>query len=685
MLRLPRLRSSVRFALPAAAAVALALAACGAAGVVKGPAGKSFTGCLPLTGTSRTQLRLGPDGRHLYWTEQVRLHGYEDAWPSTAIVRWPLDGGPVETLTNVLENPYRVLADGRVVGIRKDAGVAVWGPAGTELVSLSGTIGHLEALASNDTVIYQEGESIWRQPVHRQAARWLAYGDTLLGVDGDSVFVRNRDGDGKDHLLRIDGHTAAATELPWLDDVAKAVPGALIVQNDLGIGVRAPEGGEIKPLLTGAGWQLRVGPDGGKAWRRVGPRLDGAIVTAAGADAVPAVLGGDSLEGFVRTPDGRVAYLVGHDLDGDDTVTTGDEVDLCLASAASKEVRVEPRTAPARWRKAGEVVAGLVKDRLGGGTWHFASGDEVPGLYVETPKTLATGPTTRALLFDDVRAFAGAVSAATGDRTLFIDLTYGDGKRGFGEWWSGTGRRVAWAGTGGATVPDLADYDVLITTTDLRDYVIEGADEDADEGGAGSTMAVCSGTVKNLSDRVLVELVADCVSGIDDDVIEVTPADLRPGQTGRFEGLVRRADGANLAVSIHTGNGRDEVPGFPEHRHRRYVKLEAAAAEVVDRTRLVYKDASVGGATVTVQLSVLPPDDFNKWSMQAQKQAAGTAHEILEQLGPTILGAGTNEDLRRKLAGELVEAEEDYEVRLRINAGERTWWYADGELTTDDD
>ena len=662
MLRLSRFDLAARAG--ACAFAVLALAGCPPRHDARAPAGagNGFTGCLPLTGTSRAALRLGPGGSHLYWTEQVRLHGYEDAWPSTEVVRWPLAGGPVERLTNLLENPYRVLGDGRVVGVRKDAGVAVWGPAGSELVSLSGTVDHLELLGSEQAVVYREGESIWRQAVHRQAATWLGYADALLGVDGDTVYIRNRPpDDSKDRIYQVDAITGKVTELPYIEDVAKAVPGGLVIQNALGLGVRAPDGGEVKPAATGEGWQIRVGPEAVKAWRKVGPRLDGVIITGAGADPVPPVLGADSLEGFVRVPDGRVAYLIGHDLDGDGEVTTGDEVDVCLARADSKEVKVEPRGVPTRWRQGGEVIATLVKDRLGGGTWHFAAGDAVPGLTIKTPRTRAD----RAAMWADVREFAAAVAAATGDDTMFIDITYGDDKRAFSEWWAGTGRRVAWAGTGGATVPDLADYDALITTSELED-IVDG-DEDSDsESGDGSSRARCAGSVKNTSDHVLVEMVADCVSGTDDEPIEVEPPNLAPGQIGHFAGFVHHASGANLAVSVHSGNGRDEIAGFAEDRHARYVKLDQVADLVLDRTRLIYRDASANGGSVAIHLSA--PDDFDRWSGQAQELATGTAQDVLEKAGGELFGGAATD-----------------KIRLRITAGDSSWTFEDGHLTAADD
>ena len=662
------LRSAhVALVLSGLATAAAGTTACTPKAAVHGPVGKAFTGCLPLTGTSRSALRLSPDGAYLYWTEQVRLHGYEDSWPSTMVVRWPVAGGDPEPQTNLLENPYRVLSDGRLVGIRKDAGVTVWSPSGSELVSLSGNIDHLELLAGEQAVVYREGSSIYRQPVHRQAATWLAYADALLGVDGKDVYIRNEDGDRKDHLERVDGTTGAVTELPWIDNVAKAVPGALVIQDGRGISLRPPDGGEVKTVLPGTGWEVRVGPDGVKAWKRVGPRLDGAIVTAAGADTLPPVLGGDSLEGFVRLPDGRLAFLVGHDLDGDSEVTTGDEVDVCLARADSKEVRVEPRSAPLRWRAAGDAVAAFVKDRLGGGTWHFAAGDAVPGIYVETEATRGDDAAVRA----DLRALAAAIAKATGDITLFADIKYGGGQRGFSEWWSGTGRRVAWSGTGGATVPDLADYDVLIDTEELADV-----DLDEEEGGGGPTMAHCRGTVKNTGDHELRELVADCVSGVEDEPLDVEPPNLQPGQVGRFDGLVRRASDASLAVSVHSGNGRDELPGFEKNRHERYVRLARAAAEIADRTYLVYQDASVAGNEVTVRLKA--PPEFVRWSDKESKAAA--AQEVLTRLGPVILGAGTPAELRRKLRGEQVDSEGRYTITLSITAGDATWTYEDGRL-----
>ena len=88
VLRLSRFDLAARAG--ACAFAVLALAGCPPRHDARAPAGagNGFTGCLPLTGTSRAALRLGPGGSHLYWTEQVRLHGYEDAWPSTEVVRW---------------------------------------------------------------------------------------------------------------------------------------------------------------------------------------------------------------------------------------------------------------------------------------------------------------------------------------------------------------------------------------------------------------------------------------------------------------------------------------------------------------------------------------------------------------------------------------------------------------------
>lgn len=643
-----------------AGAATLSLAACPSPRGPRSPTGAGFTGCLPLPGNSRSALRLGPDGRYLYWTEQVRLHGYENAWPGTQIVRWPVAGGPVENLTALMENPYRVLSDGRVVGIRKDAGVTVWSPTGAELVSLSGEIDHVELVAGEQAVVYRLGESIWHQPIRREAAHWLGYADALLGVDGAVVYVRNADGDG-DHLIAVDTATGKRTDLPWQDDVIKALPGALVIQNGLGIGLRPPAGGPTQTVLTGSDWQIVVGPDAVKPWRRVGPRLEGALVTAAGADYLPPVLGGDSLEGAVRLPDGRIAYLVGHDLDGDDEVTSGDEVDLCVAPASAKVVRVEPRQAPARWRDLGPKLTKLLDERLGGGTWHFAAGDGVPGVYLE----VAARDRDRATMWSEVRAMSDAMIAATGDTTLFVDLTYRDGKRAYSEWWATTGRRVAWAGTGGATVPDLADYDA-VTTTSALDYLVD-FDDDSGEVGDGSRMARCIGTVVNTSDRRLTQLAADCASGVEDEPLEITPPDLGPGQIGRFDGVVKVKAGESLWVSVHSGNGRDEIPSYSRDRHQRQLALEAAANEILDRARLVYRNASADSGVVTVYLAPGPNEKFAAWSGQGQEQAAAVAEEVLRKVGAAALG-GVDGD----------------ELRLQISTSGATWTYADGHLTGGD-
>ncbi|HVV82787.1 MAG TPA: hypothetical protein VHE35_06890 [Kofleriaceae bacterium] len=682
MLRAVRLPSPAPRAL--AAVLLLGVAACPAPRAPRGPAvgvGKGFTGCLPLAGTSRASLRLGPDGHYLYWTEQVRLHGSDDSWPSTEVVRWPIDGGPVEPLTSLVENPYRVLPDGRVLGLRKDAGVTLWTPSGSEVISSATNVEHMELLADQQAVVYLAYGAVWRQPLDREGASWLAAADSLLGVDGNTVITRGSDSDGGGHLYQVDAASGKETELPAQDDAVKAVTGALVTQSDAGVGVRPFGGGDVKTVLGGSGWDLKVGPDGVKAWRRVGPRLDGAIVSSAGAELMPPVMGGDSLEGFVRLPDGRIAYLIGHDLDGDQEVTTGDEVDVCLAAAGAHEVRVEPRTAPIRWRKAGAAIDAFVKDTLGGGTWHFASGDAVPGLYVVDA---AVKRKDEAAIRDDVRKLAATVADTTGERTMFIDLTYADGRRGFSEWWSDTGRRITWAGMGGATVPDLADYDVTFKGQFDEVKPAAGSGSGDDGGGDGSdgddgdlTHWRCRGTVTNHSNRTLVKLFADCVGGNDDRKIEVHPQELAPGQTGTFDEVVDRRGTNVLAVSIHTGGGFNEVPGFDEDRHLRYIALDKLAADIADRTDLVYKDTDAGSGTVTVKLAALPPVDhqarFSAWSGQAQEQAAAGAYELLDRANTSAPLDASGKTL---LGGDKGDA-----LVLRISDGERSWDYQDGHLT----
>ncbi len=656
----------------------LSLSACPAPRSPRGPSqAPDFTGCLPLTGTSRSALRLGPDGRYLYWVEQVRLHGYEDAWPETAVVRWPVAGGAVERLTTLLDNPYRVLADGRLVGARKDAGVAVWGPSGAELVSFSGTIEELELMPGDDVVVYRMGGSIWRQPIHREGARWLAYASSLLGVDGDTAIIRTDEG-----LVRVDVSSGKQTSLIGEDDVIKAYGGGLVIERPDGIAVRPLAGGALSTVLAGSDWQVRLAPDGVRAWHKVGPRLEGAIVlggpgrgaapsdadASARVDRLPPVLGGDSLEGFVRLPDGRVAYLIGHDLDGDDTVTTGDEVDVCLAADKVALVRVTPRAIPERWRAAAPAITALVDSLLGGGAWHFGAGDGLPGIYVEAK---ANGrDRERPTIWADTRAVAAAVGEATGDPTLFVDIEYADERRGYSEWWSVAGRRVAWAGVGGATVPDLADYDALIDIDKLE--LIVGAtgdadeeadeDEDEDEAPAGRR-ALCAGKVVNRSQRRLVDVVADCVSGVDDEVVEVFPPNLAPGETGRFEGVVTVGDDDSLAVSIHSGEGRDEVPAFSTKRHALYEALAAAAFRVLDRTYLVYRSARSADGETVVYLSA--PDDFARGADRNRERAASTAFAILDPLDREAFGGKQGDRLVLQLTDD-----ED-----------ASWSYRDGELS----
>lgn len=602
------------------------------------PAASAST-CLDLPGTSRASLRLSADGKQLFWYELVPYYGYDDTWSRPRIVAWDLGGAAApHALTDIVGAPYRVLDDGVLVGVN-DGGLVVWRDGIAELVSNHDTIDHLEVLGDNRTVVYAAAGAIWQQPLHRTSSRLITDADELVGVDGDAIIVW-RSGRSGQTLVRREVTSGTERTLPTPDgELVKTVGRTMIVRQSGGIALQPMAGGPARRVLEGE-WHTYLAPDGIKAWRAEGHHIDAAIVTDAGAEQLPGVDGADALVGFVRLPDKRIAYLVGHDIDGDDEVTTTDEDDVCIG-AADKPLAITPRAAPKRFAAAVPAFEALATS-LGTPHWRVNGTGETPGV------TFSGGSRRddRARRWADVGRAAGAVTEAVGDPTFDVAIEYEDGGRALAEWDASTGKRVRWAGVGGALVPDPSAYDVEISTETLVR---------ADDG-----TVTCAGTVTNHTDRVLEDLAVDCVGGTTDKAIPVFPTSLRPGATGHFTGTTASDHDGALLATVHRPSTGESFLTYEPARAARYERIAAAAAEVVDRARLTVWDWS-GGAEVGVVL--WGPTDFGDYSDAARESAAEIAYDVLKRVD------------RAAFLGEANSA-----LALTIRSGSDVWTFDGKEL-----
>lgn len=609
------------------------LAGCrpGAPAAPAAPAG----GCLPLPGTARASLRLAPDGRALYWHERVAFYGYRSTWPALRVARWELGAAAAAEVVDGAGAPFRVLGDGAVVAVG-ESGVVVARAGNAELVSAHDRIEHLEVLADGATAIYLAAGALWRQPLHRVAARRLAAAEALAGLDGDRVVYWR---DGALWSQPAGGGVERAEAVPD-GELVKVLDGAAIVVRADGVAVQPLAGGPARLVLPGT-WEVRPAPDGVRAIRKDGARIEAAIVTAAGADRLPGVRGGADLVGFVRLPDRRVAYLIGHDTDGDGELTTGDEDDLCVGPADAP-LAVTPRTAPLRLAAAAPALDRLAAD-LGLTRWRVSGLGEVPLVTFEGGDRRHD----QARRWADVGRVGLAVAAATGDPALNVVIEYGDGGRALSEWDASAGARVRWAGTGIALVPDPASYALELQLDTLT------RDDDG--------LVTCAGSLTSRADRPLTDLVIDCVGGDVDIPVPVFPRVVAPGQTARFSGTTAGDPGGVLVASVHRLASGETFLAHEPARAGRYARIAAAAATVLDRTRLTLWDWS-GGAEVTLELWA--PRDFGEYSSTARELAAALAHELLARVDRAdFLGAP------------------DAALVLTIHAGGATWTFDGATLT----
>jgi hypothetical protein len=355
---------------------------------------------------------------------------------------------------------------------------------------------------------------------------------------------------------------------------------------------------------------------------------------------MPGGTGADARGGFVRLPDKRVVYLVGHDVDGDDEMTNADEDDVCIGPA-SAPLAVTPRSAPRRWLAAAPRLQAFAA-LLGAERWRFSGTGEVPGV------TFSGGDRRhdRARRWADVGRAAAAVAEAVGDPTFDVVIEYEDGGRALAEWDPSTARTVRWAGIGGALVPDPSAYEVELSTSALAR---------ADDGSV-----TCAGTVSNRTTRVLEGLAVDCVGGETDQPIPVFPTSLPPGATAHFTGTTPADEDGALVATVHRPSVGESLLTYEPARVERYERIASAAAEVVDRARLTIWDWS-GGAEVGVVLWA--PSDFGSYSDAARTLAAEIAFDVLGRVD------------RRVFLGE-----PDSALALTIRAGGETWTYDGKQL-----
>ncbi len=592
--------------------------------------------CLDLPGTARASLRLAPDGRSLYWYERVPFYGYRNSWPRDRIVRWDIGDPSPRPITDVAGAPFRVLDDGGIVA-SGDSGVIVWRDGVTELVSEHDEIDHLELTGDGAAAIYGAGGAVWRQPLHRATATRLGAADALVAVSGDDVITMSGD-----FLFALDARTGGKPRPLAIPDgeLVKVLGNQMILRRDDGLGLQGIAGGPASTVLPGD-WRTYLAPDGVRAFRVVGERIEVAIVNPTGVERMPDVIGATAVTGAVRLKDGRVAYLVAHDTDGEDGITTGDEHDVCLGDG-QHPLEVTKRRVPRRFAEATAALDKLAAS-LGASSYHFAGTGSMPALTFSG----ASRKADRAARWAAVRGAGKAVAEQLASPALDVIIEYDDGGRALSEWDARSGRRVAWAGVGAALVADPADYEVDIATETLA----------RDDKGT----ITCAGSITNRTDRPLAGLVVDCVGGDGDTPIPVFPTTVPPGQVARFSGTTAGDADGSLVASVHRPDSATNFLTYDPKRAARFERIAAAAAEVVDRSRLTVWDWS-GGVQVGVEL--WGPADFTDYSDAARSMAAEIAYDILVKVD------------RAAWPGEAGAP-----LELTIRAGDSVWTYDGKELT----
>jgi hypothetical protein len=288
---------------------------------------------------------------------------------------------------------------------------------------------------------------------------------------------------------------------------------------------------------------------------------------------------------------------------------------------------VTPRQVPRRWLAAVPALDRLAKS-LGTTGYKFASAGELPALTF----TGAGRAADRAARWAAVRRAGAAVTEALGDPGLNVIIEYDDGGRAMSEWDTRSAKRVAWAGVGGALVPDPSDYEVELATDTL-----------ATTPPAPSPAPLAH----QRTARTLAGLVVDCVGGGSDTPIGVP--DLGAAHSG-----------ALLRTTMKRRRQPDRLGPPPQRRdflaydrvRRRFERIAAAAAEVADRSRLTVWDWSGGVRGVGSGARRL-----HRLSSAAQVMAAGSPRRPRQARSQDLAGRS-----RRPIA-------------LTIHAGNEVWTY----------
>ncbi|MEZ4400387.1 MAG: hypothetical protein R3B06_10235 [Kofleriaceae bacterium] len=560
------------------------------------------TRCVALPGTMRDSLQRGPDGRSLYWRERRRVRGFADTWSQWDVVRWDLDERPPRRMAE-RATTYRVRADGAVVAPRDDDGLFLWGDT-VEAISWSGAISGFD-LVDDATAVYVAG-GLWRQPLTRVASTWLHAGGPLVGrVPGGVVAVVD------DEVLAIDAATGTATTLPLATaDLARVFGAYAVYVSERKLEVVGPDRRRAT-VLEGDGLDWWTTPQHVVLLQTTGARTRVATVDADGLRWRPDVDGARWVLGAAPLADGRVFYLLAHDVDGNDRLTVDDEADLCVSDGAP--VVVAPRRLPARFADRAAQLDRVVAD-LGATSWTFTDDDSLPAIELRS----ARRPTGLADIGDQLgRAVAGVV-AALGDPTINVGIAYADHRRGLARFTPSVRRHLRWAGIGAAQQVDPRDREVRLIGQVVR---------------LDDAHARCTGTIENRGARTLTALTVQCAA--EGESVAVSPATLAPGARGQFAAVVDAAADATLRIKVLEGPGEDELSTQDQLADATRAEVIAAAADVLDRVGLVLDDWRADAAEVVVTFHA--PAGFDGWSASAATNVADVAYRRFGATGPELL------------------------------------------------
>jgi hypothetical protein len=616
-----------RLCLVLAVVAAVTATACTRPAPKTASAGDASVTCAALPATYRTSLRLAPDGKSLFWVERISRYGYTSGFPTTRLVEWRFDGDVV-AYGDDLTPPFRVLDDRRVVA-RSEDGVHVWDRGELALISSYGPdVGHFELLGDQSGVVYIAGGWLVHQPLAREAGRRLTAAEDLIGVAGSVVYARRGD-----HVVAIDTATGATTSLPPVGGRAIEVHGGgVIVDRGTSIVAIPVTGGDAVTVAEGEDWDVRYTPDGVLLQRTVDGRREGGVVSGTAMTPFAAVTGVDGIAGFVRLPDGRGAYLMGHDTNQDGELGYADEADVCIVGAGAKAVAVEPRKVPARHAGIARELDEIVEAHVPGATWRLEGADGLPRVLVTSAKRLGDHAARRAT----VTALTTAMIAVIGDDAYDVEIKDDTGRRVTSEWQAWSRRRMTFSGAG----------NMLAASLDEAGLVVEITKRERDAAGK----LVCEGTV-TARDATYRDVSLDCAEGARRIAVG---ARLEPGVAVPFSATLDAAPDADLHLIGHHGDDDSVAFALDAARVRQDTSRVAIAEQVLDRTDLALTSYGAEGELMVFDLRAAA--GFSEYSHVSRARAAGTAHDLFAAAAVSAFGATP-----------------DQEVWLRITDGDRVW------------